>query len=67
MTCNFITLDSVKDEVITLANCLRSSLSTDTVMQDGFSLVTVKGVGVIVDQDLSFNSHIKLIPRSHLK
>ena len=46
---------------------LRNSLSRDLVTLDGITLAsssTVKNLGVVFDQDLSFNVHIKQISRT---
>ena len=61
MTYNFLMLNSDKTEVH-----LRNSLSRDLVTLDGITLAsssTVKNLGVVFDQDLSFNVHIKQILR----
>ena len=68
MTCNFLLLNSEKTEVIVLGpKHLRNSLSNDITTLDGITLAsstTVRNLGVIFDQDLSFNSHIKQISRT---
>ncbi len=68
MTCNFLMLNSDKTEVIVLGpKHLRDALSKDIVSLDGIALAsstTVRNLGVIFDQDMSFNSHIKQISRT---
>ena len=68
MTCNFLLLNSDKTEVIVLGpKHLRDALSEDIVTLDGIALAssaTVRNLGVIFDQDMSFNSHIKQISRT---
>ena len=68
MTCNFLLLNSDKTEVIVLGpERLRNSLSKDIITLDGIVLAsssTVRNLGVIFDQDLSFSSHIKQISRT---
>ena len=68
MTCNFLMLNSDKTEVILIGpEHLRDQLSGDVVSVDGIALAsntTVKNLGVIFDQDLSFNSHVKQISRT---
>ena len=68
MTCNFLLLNSDKTEVIVLGpKHLRNTLSNDIATLDGITLAsstTVRNLGVIFDQDLSFNSHIKQISRT---
>ena len=63
MTCNFLLLNSDKTEVIVFGpKHLRSSLSKHIVTLDGITVAsstTVRNLGVIFDQDMSFNSHIK--------
>ena len=46
---------------------LRNTLSNDLTNLDGITLAsstTVRNLGVIFDQDMSFNSHIKHISRT---
>uniref|UniRef100_A0A8P4GNX2 Reverse transcriptase domain-containing protein n=1 Tax=Dicentrarchus labrax TaxID=13489 RepID=A0A8P4GNX2_DICLA len=68
MTCNFLMLNSEKNEILVLGpKYLRDSLSKDIVTLDGINLAsstTVRNLGVIFDQDLSFNSHIKQTSRT---
>uniref|UniRef100_A0A8P4G3E0 Reverse transcriptase domain-containing protein n=1 Tax=Dicentrarchus labrax TaxID=13489 RepID=A0A8P4G3E0_DICLA len=68
MTCNFLMLNSEKNEILVLGpKNLRDSLSKDIVTLDGTNLAsstTVRNLGVIFDQDLSFNSHIKQTSRT---
>lgn len=68
MTHNFLLLNSDKTEVIVLGpKHLRNALSNNIASLDGITLsssTTVRNLGVIFDQDLSFNSHIKLISRT---
>ena len=68
MTCNFLMLNSDKTEVILIGpEHLRDQLSGDVVSVDGIALAsntTVKNLGVIFDQDLTFNSHVKQISRT---
>uniref|UniRef100_A0A8P4KP43 Reverse transcriptase domain-containing protein n=1 Tax=Dicentrarchus labrax TaxID=13489 RepID=A0A8P4KP43_DICLA len=68
MTCNFLMLNSEKNEILVLGpKNLRDSLSKDIVSLDGINLAsstTVRNLGVIFDQDLSFNSHIKQTSRT---
>lgn len=68
MTCNFLMLNSDKTEVILLGpKLLRSSLSKDIATIDGIAIAsnaTVRNLGVIFDQDLSFDSHIKQTTRT---
>ncbi|MDF4316827.1 reverse transcriptase family protein, partial [Vibrio parahaemolyticus] len=65
---NFLMLNSDKTEVIVLGpKQLRDSLSDDIVSLDGIALAsstTVRNLGVIFDQDLSFNSHLKQTSRT---
>ncbi|XP_037607481.1 uncharacterized protein LOC119477468 [Sebastes umbrosus] len=68
MTCNFLMLNSDKTEVIVLGpERLRNKLSNDIVTLDGIALAsstTVRNLGVIFDQDMPFNSHIKQTSRT---
>ena len=68
MTCNFLLLNSGKTEVIVVGpEHLRNTLCNDIATMDGFTLAsstTVKNLGVIFDQDMSFNSHIKQMSRT---
>ncbi|TKS71945.1 hypothetical protein D9C73_006018 [Collichthys lucidus] len=61
-------LNSDKTEVLVIGpKLLRNSLSRDLVTLDGITLAsssTVKNLGVVFDQDLSFNVHIKQISRT---
>ena len=66
MSCNFLMLNSEKTEILVLGpKNLRDSMSIATL--DGITLAsstTVRNLGVIFDQDLSFNSHIKQTSRT---
>ena len=68
MSQNFLLLNSDKTEVITFGpKHLRDKLSNHIMTLDGFTLTssnTVKNLGVILDQDLSFNSRIKQVCRT---
>lgn len=68
MTYNFLMLNSDKTEVIVLGpERLRNQLSSDIVNLDGITLAsstTVRSLGVIFDQDLSFKYQIKQISRT---
>ena len=68
MTRNFLLLNSDKTEVIVLGpKHLRKQLVNDTVTLNDISLtsaLTVRNLGVIFDQNLSFDSHIKEISRT---
>uniref|UniRef100_A0A8C4DRA9 Reverse transcriptase domain-containing protein n=1 Tax=Dicentrarchus labrax TaxID=13489 RepID=A0A8C4DRA9_DICLA len=68
MTCNFLMLNSEKNEILVLGpKNLRDSWSKDIVTLDCINLAsstTVRNLGVIFDQDLSFNSHIKQTSRT---
>ena len=68
MTCNFLHLNSDKTEVIVFGpKHLRNTLSNQIVTLDGIALAsssTVKNLGVIFDQDMSFNLHIKQVCRT---
>ncbi|MDF4341033.1 reverse transcriptase family protein [Vibrio parahaemolyticus] len=68
MSTNFLMLNSDKTEVIVLGpKQLRDSLSDDIVSLDGIALAsatTIRNLGVIFDQDLSFNSHLKQTSRT---
>ncbi|XP_033932863.2 uncharacterized protein [Pseudochaenichthys georgianus] len=68
MTLNFLMLNTTKTEVIVLGpKNLRNKLSKDILTMDGINLAsseTVRNLGVIFDQDLSFNTHIKSISRT---
>ena len=68
MTRNFLLLNADKTEVIVLGpKHHRNKIITDIATLDGFSLAssdTVRNLGVIFDQDLSFNSHIKQTSRT---
>ena len=68
MTSNFLLLNSVKTEVIALGpKHLRNTLSNDILTLDVTALAsstTVRNLGVVFDQDMSFNSHIKQTSRT---
>ncbi|XP_029284776.1 uncharacterized protein LOC115006618, partial [Cottoperca gobio] len=68
MSSNFLMLNTDKTEVIILGpKRLRNAFSNDIEALDGINLAsstTVRNLGVIFDQDLSFNSHIKQISRT---
>ena len=68
MTCNFLLLNSDKTEVIVLGpKHLRDALCIDIVTLDGIALASstaVRSLGVIFDQDMSFNTHIKQTSRT---
>ena len=68
MSCNFLMLNSEKTEILVLGpKNLRDSMSIDIATLDGITLAsstTVRNLGVIFDQDLSFNSHIKQTSRT---
>ena len=68
MTANFLLLNSDKTEVIVLGpQHLRNTLSNDMATLDGITLAsstTVRNLGVIFDQDMSFSYHIKQISRT---
>ena len=68
MARNFLLLNSDKTEIIVLGpRHLRESFSSDLTAIDGISLApstTVRNLGVLFDQDLSFNSHIKQISKT---
>ncbi|XP_054875006.1 uncharacterized protein LOC129350900 [Amphiprion ocellaris] len=68
MTYNFLLLNSDKTEVIVFGpKHLRELLSKHIATLDGITLAsstTVRNLGVIFDQDMSFNSHIKQICRT---
>ncbi len=67
MTHNFLLLNSDQTEVIVLGpKQLRNKLTNDITTLDGFTLAsstTERNLQVILDQNLSFNSHIKQISR----
>jgi len=74
MTCNFLLLNSDKTEVLVLGTKTSKSKMADYVLNlDSFSLnldassaatsSAVKNLGVVFDQNLSFNTHIKNISR----
>ena len=67
MTQNFLLLNTDKTEVIILGpRHLRETLSNQSVNLDDIRLVpnsTVKNLGVIIDEDLSFNQHISQTSR----
>ena len=66
-------LNSEKTEILVLGpKNLRDSMSTHIATLDGITLAsstTVRNLGVVFDQDLSFNSHIKQTSRTffHLR
>lgn len=66
MSSNFLLLNPGKTEVMVFGpEPLRDSL--DHITLDGISLgssLSVRNLGVTLDQNLSFNSHIKLVSRS---
>ena len=68
MTLNLLMLNMAKTEVIVLGpKTLRNKLSKDILTMDGIHLAsseTVRNLGVIFYQDLSFNAHIKSISRT---
>lgn len=68
MACNFLLLSSEKTEVVVLGpKHLKDTLTNDTATLVGITRAfgtTVRNLGVIFDEDLSFNSHIKLIIRA---
>uniref|UniRef100_A0A8C9XHM2 Reverse transcriptase domain-containing protein n=1 Tax=Sander lucioperca TaxID=283035 RepID=A0A8C9XHM2_SANLU len=68
MAYNFLMLNSNKTEVIVLGSKpLRTSLAEDIITLDGIALAsstTVRNLGVIFDQDLSFNAHLKHTSRT---
>ncbi len=68
INCNFLLLNSDKTEVIVLGpKHLRSTLPNDIVMLNDITLAsstTARNLGVIFDQDLSFDSHIKQTSRT---
>uniref|UniRef100_A0A3Q3MWN2 Reverse transcriptase domain-containing protein n=1 Tax=Mastacembelus armatus TaxID=205130 RepID=A0A3Q3MWN2_9TELE len=68
MTSNFLLLNSEKTEVIIFGlKNLRNNFSKIIATLDGIALAsstTVKNLGVIFDQDMYFNSHIKQISRT---
>ncbi|XP_042341350.1 uncharacterized protein LOC121942262, partial [Plectropomus leopardus] len=68
MSRNFLMLNSDKTEVIVLGpKHLRSSFSNNLISLDGITLAsstTVRNLGVLFDQDLSFASHIKQTSRT---
>ena len=63
MTRNFLLLNSDKKVVIVLGpQHLRNILSNDILTLDDTALASstnVRNLGVVFDQDMSFNSHIK--------
>uniref|UniRef100_A0A669EKP4 Reverse transcriptase domain-containing protein n=1 Tax=Oreochromis niloticus TaxID=8128 RepID=A0A669EKP4_ORENI len=65
MAANFLLLNSDKTEVIVLGpENLRNMVSKQILTLDGITLAssnTVRNLGVIFDQDISFNAHIKQI------
>ena len=68
MTSNFLLLNSDKTEVIVFGpKQHRIRLSHNIATLEGFTLTsstTVRNLGVIFDQDMSFNFHIKQISRT---
>ncbi|XP_028454539.1 uncharacterized protein LOC114568999, partial [Perca flavescens] len=67
MTHNFLMLNSDKTEVIVIGPThRRTSFSKDIVTLDGITLASstaVRNLGVIFDQDISFNAHLKQTSR----
>ena len=67
-TQNCLLLNSDKTEVVLFGpERFREKLSTYIVTLDGISLAsssTVRNLGVIFDQNLSFHAHIKLVSRT---
>uniref|UniRef100_UPI000D3040EA uncharacterized protein LOC112434934 n=1 Tax=Maylandia zebra TaxID=106582 RepID=UPI000D3040EA len=65
MAANFLLLNSDKTEVIVLGpKNLRNMVSNQILTLDGITLASsnaVRNLGVIFDQDMSFNTHIKQI------
>uniref|UniRef100_A0A3P9D8J8 Reverse transcriptase domain-containing protein n=1 Tax=Maylandia zebra TaxID=106582 RepID=A0A3P9D8J8_9CICH len=65
MAANFLLLNSDKTEVIVLGpENLRNMVSNQILTLDGITLASsnaVRNLGVIFDQDMSFNAHIKQI------
>jgi len=65
MAANFLLLNSDKTEVIVfIPENLRNMVSNQTLTLDGITLAssnTVGNLGLIIDQDMSFNTHIKQI------
>ena len=63
MTRNLLLLNSYKAEVIVLGlQHLRNTLFYDRLTLDGIALAsstTARNLGVVFDQDMPFNSHIK--------
>ena len=68
MTRNFLMLNTDKTEVIVLGpEHLRNKLTNDVATLNGIALASsssVKNLGVVFDQDMSFISHIKQTSRS---
>lgn len=68
MDSNFLLLNSDKTEVIVIGpKHLRDTFSNQIATLDGITLnssPTVRNLGVIFDQDLSFSSHIKHVTRT---
>ncbi|CAJ1086723.1 RNA-directed DNA polymerase from mobile element jockey [Xyrichtys novacula] len=68
MTNNFLMLNSDKTEVLVLGpKHLREAFSSNLATFDGISLAsspTVRNLGVLFDQELSFSSHIQQIFRT---
>ncbi|XP_071350987.1 uncharacterized protein [Trachinotus anak] len=68
MTSNFLLLNSDKTEVIVIGpKHLRDTLCDNILTLDDITLAssaTVRNLGVIFDQDLSFTSHIKQVSRT---
>ena len=64
MSRNFLMFNSAKTEVIVLGPKKLVSLSKNIVNLDFIALassITVRNLGVFFDQELVFNSHVKLI------
>ncbi|XP_030580839.1 uncharacterized protein LOC115777144, partial [Archocentrus centrarchus] len=68
MTSNFLLLNSDKTEILVLGPTnLRNMVSNQILTLDGITLAssnTERNLGVIFDQDMSFNAHIKQICRT---
>ncbi|XP_074521141.1 uncharacterized protein LOC141786455 [Halichoeres trimaculatus] len=68
MSRNFLLLNSEKTEVIVLGpKHLREAFFNNIAASDDISLAsstTVRNLGVLLDQDLSFNSHIQQVSRT---
>ncbi|XP_068184064.1 uncharacterized protein [Antennarius striatus] len=68
MTNNFLHLNSDKTEVVVLVpKTVRDVVPSDVITLDGITFeakTTARNLGVIFDQDLSFNTHIKQVSRT---